>query len=91
MAEYAHLVQLARSKPVAVLLALVSHYVLHNGEWDNSFHIILGICTIAFTGLVVSEYAYDAQAHGILAATKVTAASAAIYLTVLTTSISSIA
>lgn len=87
MAKYAHMVQLARSKPAAALLALATHYVLHNGEWDNSFHIFLGIWTVGFSGLAVSEYAYNPRPHGIVAAAKASAASAAVYFGVLMASI----
>jgi hypothetical protein len=87
MAQSAHLIQVACSKPAAALLALATHYVLHNGEWDNSFHIFLGIWTVALGGLAVTQYVYDPRTHGIVAASKVTAASAAVYFTVLTTSI----
>jgi hypothetical protein len=87
MANYAHMAQLARSKPAAALLALATHYVLHNGEWDNSFHVFLGVWTVGFTGLAVSQYAYDPRAHGIIATAKVSAASAAVYFGVLMASI----
>ena len=87
MANYAHMAQLARSKPAAALLALATHYVLHNGEWDNSFHVFLGIWTVGFTGLAVSQYAYDPRLHGIIAAAKISAAFAAVYFGVLMASI----
>lgn len=81
------MVQLARSQPAAALLALATHYLLHSGEWDNSFHILLGIWTVGFSGLAVSEYIYNPRPDGIVAAAKVSAASAAVYFGVLMASI----
>jgi fatty-acid desaturase len=69
------------------LVALATHYVLHNGEWDNKFHIFLGIWTVAFSGLAVVEYTYDPRTNSIVAATKTSATVATVYFTVLTTSI----
>ena len=87
MTQYAHLVQIACSKLAAALLALATHYVLHNGEWDNSFHVFLCIWTFAFSSLGLSEIVYDPRARSVFSAMSVTAASAAVYFAVLTTSI----
>jgi hypothetical protein len=81
------LIQLAHSKPVVALSALVTHYVLHNGEWDNTFHVFLGLWTAAFGGLAAAEYMYDSQANSISAAVKVAAGASAVYFGVLFTSI----
>jgi hypothetical protein len=87
MAQFFQIVQLARSKPIIALIALATHYVLHNGEWDNTFHIFLGIWTVAFSGLAVTEYTYDPRVNSVIAATKVSATAATVYFTFLTTSV----
>jgi hypothetical protein len=87
MAQSAQIVQLARSKSVVALLALATHYVLHSGEWDNTFHVFLGIWTIAFSGLAVAEYKYNPRVNSIIAATKTSGTAATVYFTVLTISI----
>ena len=87
MAQIVQPVELAHNKPMIALLALATHYVLHNGEWDNAFHIFLGIWTVAFGGLAAAEYAYDSRGSTISAAVKVTATAAVVYFSVLTASI----
>lgn len=87
MTKFAQIVRLARSKPFVALFALATHYVLHHGEWDNTFHLFLAIWMVAFSGLVIAEYTYDPRANSIIAATKVSATAATVYFTVLTTSI----
>lgn len=76
-------IELAHNKPIIALLALATHYILHNGEWDNAFHIILGVWTLAFGGM----YMYDVQAKTVGAVIQVTATAAALYFGTLATSI----
>ncbi|KAH8724657.1 cytochrome P450 [Phaeosphaeriaceae sp. PMI808] len=73
--------------PIFVLLALATHYILHNGEWDNTFHVILAIWTVAFSGLAVTEYMYDPRVNSVNAVLRITATAASLYFGVLTTSI----
>ncbi|KAF1920436.1 cytochrome P450 [Ampelomyces quisqualis] len=87
MAPMFHSVQIAHSKPIAALLALATHYVLHIGEWDNEFHVFLGIWTVAFGGLAAAEYMHDPRVTSIGVAVKVSSVTAIVYFSVLTTSI----
>jgi hypothetical protein len=87
MTNFAQIVQIARSKPITALLAIATHYVLHSGEWDNTFHIFLGIWTFAFSGLAVAEFTCDPRVNSVIAAAKVSATAATVYFTVLITSI----
>jgi hypothetical protein len=80
-------VEFARSKPVVALLALTTHYILHNGEWDNDFHVFLGVWLVAFSGLATAEYASDSRANTIDAVMKTTASAGIVYFSVLVTSI----
>ncbi|KAF1837964.1 cytochrome P450 [Decorospora gaudefroyi] len=81
------LVELVRSKPFAASLALVTHYVLHSDEWENSFHVFLGIWTVAFGGIAVLEYVCDSRAQTLGLAIQITATAATIYFGTLATSI----
>ena len=78
---------LVNNKLVFAALALGTHYVIHSAEWDNCFHIILGVGTLVFSGCAAAEYAFDARAKSIGAAIRLTAATAIVYLAVLWTSI----
>ncbi|KAF2026685.1 cytochrome P450 [Setomelanomma holmii] len=87
MAQLIQPVEIAHHKPFIALLALATHFVLHNDEWDNAFHIFLGIWTVAFNGLAIAEYLYNSQARTVGAAIKVSATAASVYFSVLVTSI----
>lgn len=87
MAQFIRPVELAHNKPFFAAIALVTHYILHNGEWDNSFHIFLGLWTLAFGGVATAEYLYDARVKTIGAVISVTAGMAAVYFGTLITSI----
>ena len=87
MTQLAQPVELAQSKPVIALLALATHYILHQGEWDVTFHVVLGTWTAAFSGLAVAEYAYSLQTNTIGAAVKVMTTSTVLYFSVLAASI----
>jgi hypothetical protein len=75
----------AHNKLVIGLFALVTHSVLHYGEWDNSLLPIFGGWILAFSGIAAT--AYDAQTHGLGATLKTTLSAAVLYFGVLTTSI----
>lgn len=79
--------QFVQSKPSAVFLALVTHYVLYNSEWDNGFHVFLGAWMVAFSGVLATEYIYDEHIKSVGAAAQVMATVAAVYFGTLTTSI----
>lgn len=87
MVQVTQILELARIKPIIALLALASHYVLHSDEWDNGFHIFLGIWTIAFGGLATAEYVYDPRIKTIGAVIQFIATTAAVYFGTLITSI----
>jgi hypothetical protein len=87
MMQFLSPVDIVHKRPFIDLLALVTHYILHNGEWDNSLHLFFGVWTAAFGGLTVAEYVYNPQATTIGAALKVATSVAALYFSILTTSI----
>ncbi|CAO2656425.1 Nn.00g052280.m01.CDS01 [Neocucurbitaria sp. VM-36] len=87
MAQLIRPIEIAHNRLIIALLALVTHYVLHSGEWDNAFHIFLGIWTLAFGGIAAAEYMSDTQAKTIGSVVQVTATAAIIYFGTLTTSI----
>lgn len=82
-----HWDELIRSKPLAAALGLFSHYVLNNGEWDNSSHLVLSSWVLTFAGLVAFEYAADPRVTSILGALQVAGTAAAVYLGTLIASI----
>jgi hypothetical protein len=87
MTPTAQSVQFAYSKPIIILLSLLTHYVLHKGEWDNRFHLFLGIWIVSFGGLAIADYTYNPQSCTIIAALEESAVAAMIYFTVLAISI----
>jgi hypothetical protein len=87
MAQLAILVQLAHSKSFVALLALATHYIFHTTEWDNSLHIFFAIWTAAFGGLAVAAYGYGTQSTTISGALQTATSTAALYFSVLITSI----
>lgn len=87
MVRVSQLVELVQSKPIVALLALVTHYVLHSGEWDNAFHIFLGIWAVTFSGIAAAEYLYDERANPIGAVVQVLTTTAGIYFGILITSV----
>jgi hypothetical protein len=80
-------VQLAHSKPFIALLALITHFVLHSAEWDNSLHVFFAIWTAGFGGLAVAEYGYGPQPATINGTLLTATSTAALYFSVLMTSI----
>jgi len=81
------LAELVHSKPAVAVLALATHYILHNGEWDNAFHIVLGAWTVAFGGLTVAEYLYGSHANTLGSVVRTSMGIALVYFGVLSTSI----
>ncbi|KAF1844083.1 cytochrome P450 [Cucurbitaria berberidis CBS 394.84] len=87
MTQLIRRVELAHNKPIIILLALLTHHALHTGEWDNRFHIFLGIWTLAFSGIAASEYMSDERVKTVGAVIQVTATTAVIYFATLAASI----
>lgn len=87
MTKFISPVEVAHSPPVLAVLALLSHLVLHRGEWDNRFHIWFGIWFLGFGGIAMSEYAQGPQSHSISSVLKTTTTAAVLYHGVLSTSI----
>jgi predicted MFS family arabinose efflux permease len=71
--------ELVQSKPLIASLALLTHYVLHSDEWDNSIHIFLGIWGVSFGTIAAIEYVVDPRAQTVGSAIHVTITVAAIY------------
>ncbi|KAF2851298.1 cytochrome P450 [Plenodomus tracheiphilus IPT5] len=87
MVRAAQVLALATSKPVAAGLALATHAILHQGEWDNEFHLVLRAWTLALGGLATAEYIYDPHVSSIGTAIRITSVTAAVYMSVFITSI----
>jgi hypothetical protein len=81
------LVEIAHSKPAVAVLALATHYILHSGEWDNAFHIVLGVWAVAFGGLTVAEYLYSSNVNTLGSAMRASTTVALVYFGVFFTSI----
>jgi uncharacterized membrane protein len=80
-------VELAHIRPFIALLAIATHYILHNGEWDNSLDVFFGIWMVAFISLIAMVYGCDPKASTIGAAVWAATSIAALYFSVLTISI----
>ncbi|CBX98473.1 hypothetical protein LEMA_P098820.1 [Plenodomus lingam JN3] len=78
---------LATHKTIVAGLALATHSVLYQGEWDNEFHFVLGIWMLALGGLAAAEYMYNPHISTIGAALQITGVTAAVYMGVLITAI----
>ncbi|KAJ8111353.1 hypothetical protein OPT61_g6036 [Boeremia exigua] len=87
MAKLVNPVEIAHSPPVLAFLALSTHLVLHRDEWDNNINIFLWTWTIGFGGIATAEYLQDPRANSLGAVARVTTTAAAIYFSVLCTSI----
>jgi hypothetical protein len=79
--------QLIRNRPLAVALGLLSHYILNNGEWDRSSHLLAIFSPVAFCTLAVVEYMVDPHVNSIITAVQVTATTATVYLGALLSSL----
>lgn len=84
---YHALAELLRSKPFIALLALVTHYIIHSTEWDNSFYLILRTWILAFGGIAATTYLACTSAGAIATTLRITATIASLYFSVLVTSI----
>lgn len=81
------LLRVAHSKPIVGLLALATHFVLHSAEWDNSFHVFLGVWALAFGSIAITNFLQPSHAASLVGAFSTTIATAIVYFTVLATSI----
>jgi hypothetical protein len=86
-AELYHLVELVQSKPLIASLALLTHYVLHSGEWDHSIPVFFNIWAIAFGGVAAIEYVANPRAKTVGSALQFTATVAALYFSTLVASV----
>jgi hypothetical protein len=80
-------VDFVQSKTLIASLALITHYVLHRGEWDNAFHIVIGIWATAFGCITTFEYIFDTHAKNLSIAIQLAARTVSLYFTVLVVSI----
>jgi hypothetical protein len=78
---------LIRSKPLAAGLGLVSHFVLNNGEWDHTSHLVGAFWIVAFGALGAVEYKLDPSVQSIIGAIQIVGTVAAVYFGSLVTSI----
>jgi cell shape-determining protein MreD len=81
------IIELAQSKTLIAILALLTHHALHRNDWDNAFHIVIGFWAIAFGGIAAFEYVVDTRADSLGVAIQHTAQTALFYLAVLIVSI----
>jgi hypothetical protein len=79
--------ELIYNKPLAAALGLGSHYVLNNGEWDHSFHLIFAALPFVFVLLTTIVYLVNPQTHSIATALQATSAATGVYLSTLVASI----
>ncbi|KAF2466583.1 cytochrome P450 [Lindgomyces ingoldianus] len=79
--------ELIRNKSLAVVLGLVSHVLLMQGEPDHQGHIIFSVWMVAFGIATVTEYATDSRVNGIFQALAVSGLTATVYFAALLTSI----
>ena len=87
MARLVNPVGIAHSPPVLAALGLITHLILHRDEWDNSMASWLVAWFFGFSGLAAAEYLQGSGANSVGAVVKVAATAAAIYFSVLSTSI----
>jgi predicted MFS family arabinose efflux permease len=80
-------VELVQSKLLIASLALITHYILHNDEWDHSITVFFNIWVVAFGSVAAIEYVADPRAQTVGSALQSAATVAAIYFSALVTSI----
>jgi hypothetical protein len=78
---------LIHSKPLAAGLGLVSHFVLNNGEWDHTAHLVAVFWIVAFSALGTVSYILDPSVQSIIGALRIVSTAAAVYFGSLVTSI----
>jgi Na+/H+ antiporter NhaD/arsenite permease-like protein len=81
------IIELAQSKTLIAILALVTHHALHRSEWDNAFHIVIGSWAIAFGSIAAFEHVADTRANSLGIAIQHATQTALFYLAVLIVSI----
>lgn len=86
MAKLTSSAQVARSPPVLAVLALLTHLILHQSEWDNHFHIWIVIWLLSFGSVATVECIQDPRVHSIGSVVKVTTTAVVWYFGVLTAS-----
>ena len=82
-----HNAQLVQSKPLIASLALITHYILHSDEWDNSIPTFFGIWTVAFGSIATIEYVADPRTQTVGSAIYSSGAVAATYFSTFIASI----
>jgi uncharacterized membrane protein len=82
-----NLTGLAQSKTPITSLALITHYALHRGDWDNAFHIVIAIWVIAFGCIATFEYVADTHSKDLSIAIQLAARTALLYFAILVVSI----
>lgn len=86
MAKLMSSIQVARSPPVLAVLALLTHLILHQSEWDNHLHIWIVIWLLSFGSVATVECIQDPRVHSIGSVVKVTITAVVWYFGVLTAS-----
>lgn len=86
MAKLMSSIQVTRSPPVLAVLALLTHLILHQSEWDNHLHIWIVIWLLGLGSIATVECIQDPRFHSISTVVKVTTTAAVWYFGVLTAS-----
>lgn len=81
------IMELAHSKTLIASLALATHYALHRSDWDNTFHTVIGVWTVAFGGIATLEYVADTSTKSLGVAIQLAARTATFYFAILIASI----
>ncbi|CAN9121715.1 unnamed protein product [Alternaria alternata] len=81
------LVDPVSNKTLIALIALITHYIVHRGEWDNTFHIVIGIWVILFGSVACFEYIAATSARNVSIAIQLAARTASLYFAILVASI----
>lgn len=82
-----NLVDPVSNKTIIALIALITHYIVHRGEWDNNFHIVIGIWVILFGSVACFEYIAATSARNVSIAIQLAARTASLYFAILAASI----
>ena len=82
-----NLVDPVSNKTLIALIALITHYIVHRGEWDNAFHIVIGIWVILFGSVACFEYIAATSTRNVSIAIQLAARTASLYFAILVASI----
>lgn len=82
-----NLVDPVSNKTLIALIALITHYIVHRGEWDNTFHIVICIWVILFGSVACFEYIAATSARNVSIAIQLAARTASLYFAILVVSI----